>query len=280
MKRERFPLTSEQMELLLAFEVSGSLERLAELMAKDPSVISRNLRRLADEWPVLIKSAGRWQITPLGRQVNSMSREYQSRLNALTGVLKKRKWGSSPFAFSQQSLLVVINAQKALQDPAYGRRNNSEAERNILKLLNYFRSEKRSIAHVKHVSDNPASFFYTASSGTDFIPALAPKEYEAVFEKAKASVFSAIGFEKYARSLKVDSLILTGFTAGECIDATARQGHDLGFKIIIIADATATFDIKGPKGKLHKAEKIHKGTLAVLHSLFAEVVETDVILDG
>jgi nicotinamidase-related amidase len=278
MKRERFPLTSEQMELLLAFEVAGSLEKLAELMAKDPSVISRNLRKLADEWPVLIKTARRWQITPFGRQVNSLSREHQSKLNALTDVLKKKKWGSPSFVFPQSSLLVVINAQKALQDPAFGRRNNSNAEKNILKLLSRYRKEKRPIVHVKHVSDNPASFFYKASPGAEFIPALAPLKHETVFEKSKASAFSSPSLEKHVHSLKVDSLVLSGFTAGECIDATARQGHDLGFKIVVAADATATFDIRGPEGKLHKAEKVHKGTLAVLHSLFAEILETDLIL--
>jgi hypothetical protein len=51
MKRERFPINSDQMELLLAFEVAGNLENLADLMAKDQSVISRNLQRLANEIP-------------------------------------------------------------------------------------------------------------------------------------------------------------------------------------------------------------------------------------
>jgi nicotinamidase-related amidase len=279
MKRERFPLTSEQMELLLAFEVAGSLEALADLMAKDPSVISRNLRKLAEEWPVLIKNSGRWQITPLGRQVNFISRDFQDRLHKLTDSLKKKHWTASSFRLPKKSLLVVINAQKALQDPAYGRRNNSTAERNIQNILGHWRKKRWPIVHIKHISENPASFFCSNSPSAAFIPSLSPNEGETVLEKTKASAFLGTSLEKFARSLNVETLVLCGFTAGECIDATARQGNDLNFKIVVVADATATFDIKGPKGNLHRAEKVHKGVLAILHSLFAEVIEAKAIFD-
>ncbi len=55
----RFALTSEQLELLLAFENATSLGHLAELIARDPSVVSRNLQRVAESYPVLKKVKGR-----------------------------------------------------------------------------------------------------------------------------------------------------------------------------------------------------------------------------
>ena len=57
-KRIRFPLSSEQCELLAAFEDAGSLAELAKLMAKDVSVVSRNLQSLSESG-VLEKVNGR-----------------------------------------------------------------------------------------------------------------------------------------------------------------------------------------------------------------------------
>ena len=53
--REKFPISSDQLELLLAFENAGSLEELSDAMAKDPSVISRRLKDLANLVPAQMK---------------------------------------------------------------------------------------------------------------------------------------------------------------------------------------------------------------------------------
>ncbi len=60
MSRLKFSLNSDQLELLLAFENAKGLGHLAELMARDPSVVSRNLQRIAEDYPVLIKVKGHW----------------------------------------------------------------------------------------------------------------------------------------------------------------------------------------------------------------------------
>lgn len=266
------------MELLLAFEASGSLDKLADAMAKDSSVISRNLQKLSQEFPVLIKASGRWRITPFGRQINNLSRQFLTSVDDLTSEVSKNKNTFGTSKVPEHSLLVVINAQKALYDPAQGRRSNSDAEKNIERMLEFWRKKKRPIIHVKHVSDNPASLFYRKIPGVDFIPNLSPKNQELIIEKSKASAFTGTNLQKLIGQLKTEALVLVGFTGGECIDATARQSSDLGFHTFVVGDATATFDIVGPKNKLHKADKVHKSTLAALHALFAEVLETDAII--
>ena len=278
MPRKRFPITSDQMELLLEFEAAGSLEKLADSMAKDPSVVSRNLQKLALDFPVLSKVQRKWCITPLGRQVNVLSREHMSQIQGLLGRgSQKRKSPALP-TIPANSLLLLINVQKALQDPARGRRSNAKAEQNILRLLEYWRKGNRAIVHIKHVSENPASFFYRKSPGVEFISGVEPRSGEKVMEKSKASALVGTQLEKLIRHKKPDALVLIGFTGGECIDATARQASDLGFNTMVVGDATATFDITGPDGKLHRADKVHKNILANLHAMFAEVIETDTII--
>jgi len=72
---ERFGLTSEQCELLVAFETAPSLEALARVLGRDASVLSRQLQRIAQEAPALEKTHGRWRLTPLGRQLASWARD-------------------------------------------------------------------------------------------------------------------------------------------------------------------------------------------------------------
>ena len=276
MKKDRLPLSSTQIDLLLAFEEAGTLEALAGRMAKDPSVISRNLKLLAETLPVLAKAQNRWRITPLGRNINVLSRRYIDEL--LNIVCLTKPLSEHHRVVPSPSTLIVVNAQRALHDPLQGKRSNPSAEKNIALLIQAWRRRQEPILHIKHVSDHPKSFFYRGTSGCEFLPELSPKGKEVILEKQKASAFVGTKLEKRLRTLKTQSLVLVGFTAGECIDATARQASDLGFQTYVVGDATATFEFKGPAGKLHRAEKVHQNTLAHLQAMFAEVLNTREVL--
>lgn len=62
----RFAVSSEQCELLAAFEATGSLIELARWAGRDASVMSRQLQAIARAAPVLEKSQGRWRLTKVG----------------------------------------------------------------------------------------------------------------------------------------------------------------------------------------------------------------------
>lgn len=276
MARLKFTLTSDQLELLLAFENSQGLNHLAETMAKDPSVVSRNLQRIAEESPVLKKVKGRWELTPLGTQINEQTRAYLTKHTEL--LSHANAISPQTRVFSDNSVLVIINAQNGLLDATQEGRNNSEAEKNIAKLLNFWRSKNRPVVHVKHVSDNPNSNFYRNSQGCNFLESLAPQQNEHVVEKLKSSSFAGTDLENFLSKETYTNIILVGFTANECIDATARDAAALGFESFVAADATATFDIRDPAGKLVKAERLHKLTMANINALYAKVVNTQEIL--
>ncbi len=274
MKRDRFLLDSDQLELLVAFEDSKGLNQLAELMAKDPSVVSRGLQKIAEAYPVLIKVRGRWELTPIGRQLNLITREVLNQQRDLLGQLQQ----TNKLAFSDNSILVLINAQCGLLDSTQLGRNNSNAEKNIAALLAYWRNRKYPVIHVKHVSDKPHSIFYRLSKNSDFLPGLEPIENELVVEKTASSAFQDTSLVEKLKSLEPSELILAGFTANECIDSTARDASSLGFSTYVIGDATAMFDMKTPDGKLLKADRLHRLTLANLNAFYAKVLQTSDVL--
>ncbi len=277
MPRQRFPLTSEQLELLLAYEQSKSLQDLAGAMAKDSSVISRNLQRLADTAPVLVKVKGRWQLTPLGLQINSNSRTY---LRDLAQILDAKSSSMSPPCRNhfRGAALIVINAQKGLLAPLKADSNIENAEHKIARIMTSWRELGDPIIHVKHVSPNPSSPFFRDAPGSQFTEDLAPNRNELVFEKSKSSAFSDTNLMMELNNLAIETLVIVGFTANECIDATARDAAECGFSTYVVSDATASFDVVGPDGILYRAERIHKLTLANIHALWATVISSNELL--
>ena len=272
MKRQIFPLTSEQLELLLAFGKNTGLAALAESMGRDSSVISRGLQKIAEDYPVLVKVKGRWELTPLGYQVNISTKEaIASYQKLLTKEISSKQNKSYLF---QRSVLIIINAQFGLLDATQLGRNNTEAEKNISKLLNYWRAHKRAVVHVKHVSENKDSIFYRNSPSCELLPGLQAITGEIIIEKMKSSAFAETELESLLKKMESESLVIVGFTANECIDATAKDSSSLGFNSYVIGDATAMFDIRGVDGKLLKAERIHRLTLANINALYAKVLQT------
>ncbi len=62
------------------------------------------------------------------------------------------------------------------------------------------------------------------------------------------------GLEAQLRLSRVQDIILVGFTTDHCVSTTARMGHDLGFEVAVVADATATFDRCDQHGKRYPVE--------------------------
>lgn len=275
--RLKFALTSDQLELLLTFEIAEGLGHLAELMARDPSVVSRNLQRIAEDYPVLEKVKGRWELTPLGIQINRQTKTF---LESHTSLLSNLPDPIKPagVSLSADCCLLIINAQKGLLDATYEGRSNSQAEINIGKLLHHWRSKKRPIFHVQHVSENPQSAFYRNTDGVEFLDFVQPKDDEFIIEKSKASAFSNSKLDSQLAHAEGADLVLVGFTANECIDATARDASARGFSTYVVDDAVATFDLREPSGKLIRADRVHRLTMANIHAFYAQVVQSKQIL--
>jgi len=56
------------------------------------------------------------------------------------------------------------------------------------------------------------------------------------------------------------------------------MASNLGFEVIVVGDATATFERTGPDGAWYSAEQMHRAALASLHGEFAQVQSTEDVL--
>jgi len=69
-------LTSVEAELLIQFEQYPSLEMLAKTLYRDPTAISRQLKRISEKGDFLTKASGRWKITDTGQKFNQLTKDY------------------------------------------------------------------------------------------------------------------------------------------------------------------------------------------------------------
>jgi nicotinamidase-related amidase len=71
----------------------------------------------------------------------------------------------------------------------------------------------------------------------------------------------------------VDRVVVTGMMTHMCVDATARAAADLGFDVLVVADACATRDLSYGETRI-PAEHVHKAFLTALKS-YGEVLTTE-----
>ena len=168
--------------------------------------------------------------------------------------------------------LIIIDVQRALDDPSYGERNNPEAERNMARVLEAWREGGASVIHVRHESDG---LFAPGSETVECKPEVLPRGDEPVLTKNVNSAFIGTDLEQRLRAEGATTVAIIGLTTDHCVSATVRTASDLGFEAWVLADATAAHERRSFDGELIPAETIHRAELASLHGEFAEVLETD-----
>ncbi len=137
--------------------------------------------------------------------------------------------------------------------------NPEAAARNAYTLLQCFREHGGRHVHIQHVSTRPdATFFLPGDRGTDIHDLVAHFEGEPLVQKHYPNAFRETNLLNLLRGWGVERLVICGMMTHMCVDATARAATDLGFQVIIAADACATRaltfgEITVPAGQVHAA---------------------------
>jgi nicotinamidase-related amidase len=176
--------------------------------------------------------------------------------------------------------LLVIDVQKAFDHPTWGQRNNPEAEANVARLLNGFRDTGRPVIHIQHRNTSPGRLFSPGEPGFEVKPEAAPRDGEPVLYKRVNSAFIGTDLEERLRAEGIQSVVVCGITTDHCVSTTTRMAGNLDFDVVVVSDATATFERTGPDGRHWTAEDMHDTALASLNAEFARVETTDLLLAG
>ncbi|WP_273852000.1 cysteine hydrolase family protein [Guptibacillus spartinae] len=174
--------------------------------------------------------------------------------------------------------LIIVDVQKAFEDPKWGERNNPQAEEKIRKLLDTWRANGDHVIFIQHRSDDPSSVFYHGQQGYEIKDIVKPEPGETIFTKKVNSAFIGTNLETYLHEHALTEVVITGLTTAHCVSTTTRMSGNLGFQTYLISDATAAYGLTDQTGHYYDPEQVHALTLATLHKEFATVVTTEELL--
>lgn len=107
-------------------------------------------------------------------------------------------------------------------------------------------------------------------AGTHWVevdPRLAPRADEPVFEKQWASGFFKTSLDEYLRGQGIDSLVVTGLTTSGCVRATAVDGLQHDYRVVIPEEAVGD-----------RNAEAHRANLFDLNAKYADVVDLKRVL--
>jgi len=151
------------------------------------------------------------------------------------------------------------------------------AAQRAYRLLQCFRERAGHHVHIQHISNEPdASFFLPGERGTDIHDSVAHFEDEPIVYKHFPNSFRETNLQDLLKGWGIERVVITGMMTHMCVDATARAAADLGFDVIVAADACAARDLKYGDTVV-PADQVHKAFLAALE-WYGQVMTSDQIL--
>lgn len=177
-------------------------------------------------------------------------------------------------------VLMIIDMQRAIDDPLWGPRNNPDAEARIAELLAAWRAAGATVIHVRHDSTEPRSPYRPGGPGHVFKPEAMPRVGEIVLGKEANSAFIGTELETILTELGATDLVIAGVLTNNSLEATVRHAGNLGYRVFVPQDACWAVDKRDLTGHLWPAEAVHQLALANMHGEYAEVTHTGAVLDA
>jgi nicotinamidase-related amidase len=160
------------------------------------------------------------------------------------------------------AVLLIIDAEEAVDGPRHGVGEASEVETNIAALVSAWRAEGLPLAHVARQPIVPASPL-----------AISPLDGEIAMVRNATSAFVGADLEARLDELGATTLVLCGTLATHALEASARHAADLGYQVFVVADACRAADALDLRGRLWPAEDVRALALAHLKGETATIVD-------
>jgi nicotinamidase-related amidase len=170
--------------------------------------------------------------------------------------------------------------QEDILEYRFGRLDNVVLP-NIVKLLDFFRKNKLHVIYVTVGSEMPdysdiiphARLFFMATNNTkgnrehEILDEIKPLPGDRVINKLSSGAFNSSNINIILMSMGIKYIVFTGVSTNTCVEVTARDAADRGYRCIIVEDGTAA-----------TVEALHNATLINFHRFAGRVERTEDVI--
>lgn len=192
-------------------------------------------------------------------------------LRQIVGVPASLQAGTTLIA--AKTVVVLIDYQNEYRSGPLALPDEPSASKAARQLRAWADQAGIAVIHVLHRAPATAPIFAPDSSGAAAIAGLAPAKGETIIHKHLPSAFTGTGLAEALQLGGIETLLIAGYMTHNCVDSTAREAFHRGYRIGVVADASATRDLPGPDGKTIPAATVHAAVLAGLGDRIAEIVD-------
>ncbi|WP_338550219.1 cysteine hydrolase family protein [Roseovarius phycicola] len=182
--------------------------------------------------------------------------------------------------FGSETALLLIDVQKGVNVLTHwggptGRRNNPDAEAEMARLLETWRTAGLPVMFTQHDSREAASPLKLSLPTGEMIDGFEPRDSDIVIQKDVNSGFVGTNLELRMRQLGVTRLVIVGFFTNFCVETTTRMSGNMGYDTYLVPDACATTNRVGPDGTDYNPDLVHAMAVASLHGEFCTAITAD-----
>lgn len=170
------------------------------------------------------------------------------------------------------TVLLVVDMQRAIDDACWGPRNNPGAEALVAALLTAWRETGMPIVHVRHDSVEPGSPYRPGQALHAFKREAEPRDGEPVVPKSTGSAFVGTDLEQRLTEGGHTTLVACGVLTHNSVETTLRHAGCLGFRAFVAGDACWAVEKQDASGRVWPADVVHALSLANLSGEYATVV--------
>lgn len=171
----------------------------------------------------------------------------------------------------RDSVLIMIDCQNTYRRGVMKLEDVEPALAEAARLLTRARKAHIPIIHIMHDAGPGSPYDVTAEIG-HISDEVFPISGEPVIVKKYPSSFFQTDLRARLAATSRRDLVLAGFMTHMCVNSTARDAFNLGYRPTIVASATATRELQGPDGIPVSAPALQVASLATLGDLFGLVV--------
>ena len=134
--------------------------------------------------------------------------------------------------------MLIIDVQRSLFEKSTPIYRAEQLLDTICSLAERAHSAGVPVFYIQHSND---SFLLAGTDGWQLHPRLSPKENDILLGKKHGNAFEETDLDAQLEAKNIGTVVITGLVTHGCVRATCLGAHELGYRVILVADGHSSY---------------------------------------